>query len=52
MSTNVTLSKEQKMAQHMVDAFERELVRRVQREIPASLVTVKKVHLLEWRFWI
>lgn len=50
MRINITLSKEQKMAQHMVAAFESELVRRVQMEFPASLVTVKKVHLLEWRF--
>lgn len=28
MNINITLSKEQKMAQHMVDAFESELNRR------------------------
>lgn len=50
MNIHITLSKEQKMVQHMVDAFESELVRRVLRGFPASLVIVKKVHLLEWRF--
>lgn len=42
MNINITLSKEQKMAQHMVDAFESELNRRVKNTFPLSQVTVKK----------
>jgi len=42
MNINITLSKEQKMAQHMVDAFESELNRRVKSKFPESRVTVKK----------
>ncbi|MEE9648678.1 DinI-like family protein [Enterobacter soli] len=42
MIISITLSKEQKMAQHMVDAFESELNSRVKSKFPESRVTVKK----------
>ncbi|ELT6557954.1 DinI-like family protein [Escherichia coli] len=42
MNINITLSKEQKMAQQMVDAFESELNRRIKNKFPESSVTVKK----------
>lgn len=42
MNINITLSKEQKMAQHVVDAFESELNRRVKNKFPDSRVNVKK----------
>ncbi len=42
MNINITLSKEQKMAQQMVDAIESELNRRIKNKFPESSVTVKK----------
>ncbi len=42
MNIIITLNKEQKMAQQMVDAFESELNRRVKSKFPDSRVTVKK----------
>lgn len=42
MDINITLSKEQKMPQQMVDAFESELNRRVNNKFPDSHVTVKR----------
>ncbi len=42
MDINITLSKEQKMPQQMVDAFESELNRRIKNKFPDSHVTVNK----------
>lgn len=42
MNINITLHKEQKMAQHLVEALESELNRRVNKKFPESRVTVKK----------
>ncbi|KTI09158.1 DinI-like family protein [Enterobacter hormaechei] len=39
---NITLDKEQKIGQQVVDAFENELNRRVKNAFPSSRITVKK----------
>ncbi|MDE7563679.1 DinI-like family protein [Enterobacter hormaechei] len=42
MRVNITIDKEQKTGQQIVDAFENELNRRVKNAFPSSRVTVKK----------
>lgn len=42
MRINITLDKEQKIGQQIVDAFQDELTRRVQSIFPSTRVTVKK----------
>ena len=39
---NITLDKEQKVGQQIVDAFQNELTRRVQSIFPSTRITVKK----------
>ena len=42
MRVNITLDKDQKIGQLVVDAFQSELTRRVQSIFPSTRVTVKK----------
>ena len=42
MKVNITLDKDQKIGQQVVDAFQCELTRRVQSIFPSTRVTVKK----------
>lgn len=42
VKVNITLDKEQQIAQTVVDAFRNELIRRIQSIFPSSCVTVKK----------
>ncbi len=42
MRVNITLDKDQKIGQQVVDAFQCELTRRVQSIFPSTRVTVKK----------
>lgn len=39
---NITLDKEQKVGQQVIDAFQNELTRRVQTIFPTTRITVKK----------
>ncbi|EAZ5991671.1 DinI family protein [Salmonella enterica] len=42
MKINITLDKEQKIGQSVIDAFQCELTRRIQSVFPSTRVTVKK----------
>ncbi|MCN2137970.1 DinI family protein [Escherichia coli] len=42
MNINITLDKDQKIGQTVIDAFQSELTRRVQSVFPSTRVTVKK----------
>lgn len=42
MRINITLDKEQKIGQQIVDAFQNELIRKVRCAFPTTRVTVKK----------
>ncbi len=42
MKINITLDKEQKIGQSIIDAFQCELTRRIQSVFPSTRVTVKK----------
>lgn len=42
MRINITLDKEQKIGQQIVDAFQNELTRKVRYAFPTTRVTVKK----------
>lgn len=42
MNINITLDKDQKIGQPVIDAFQSELTRRIQSVFPSTRVTVKK----------
>lgn len=42
MRLNITLDKEQKLSQPIIDAFQAELTRRIQAVYPQTRITVKK----------